>query len=200
VRAEDWDARYAAGQQWSDEPNALAAGLLAEVPPGRALDVAAGEGRMALWLARRGWSVTALDFSSAGLARGRERAAMLDLDVSWRVADATTADLGAAAWDLVLVLYLHLPRPDLEQVLRRCARAVAPGGMLLVLGHDRDNTVGGPPDPSVRYDVALLRAAADELEIVRAEQVARPVDDEVALDTLLVARRGGAGPGDEVRA
>jgi ubiquinone/menaquinone biosynthesis C-methylase UbiE len=189
VKAEDWDARYAAAQQWSDEPNALAARLLAQVPPGRALDVAAGEGRMALWLAARGWSVTALDFSAAGLARGRERAAGLDLDVSWRVADATTADLGEAEWDLVLVLYLHLPHHDLEQVLVRCARAVAPGGMLLVLGHDRDNTVGGPPDPAVRYDLALLRASAHDLEVVRAEQVERPVGGEVALDTLLLARR-----------
>lgn len=189
MRAEEWDARYAAAQQWSDEPNALAARLLAEVPPGRALDVAAGEGRMALWLAARGWSVTALDFSSVGLARGRERATALGLDVTWRVADATTDDVGEAAWELVLVLYLHLPRQDLEQVLARCASAVAPGGMLLVLGHDRDNTVGGPPDPAVRYDVPLLRAAARELEVVRAEQVERHVGDEVALDTLLVARR-----------
>lgn len=194
MRAEDWDARYAAAQQWSDEPNALAARLLAQATPGRALDVAAGEGRMALWLARRGWSVTALDFSDVGLARGRERAAGLGLDIDWRVADATTADLGEAAWDLVLVLYLHLPHHDLEQVLARCASAVAPGGTLLVLGHDRDNTVGGPPDPAVRYDVALLREAARDLEVVSAEQVERPVGDEVALDTLLLARRRGSQP------
>jgi SAM-dependent methyltransferase len=192
MTAADWDERYAAGRQWSDEPNALAASLLTGVPPGRALDVAAGEGRMSLWLAALGWRVTALDFSSTGLDRGRARAAERGLEVDWQVADVTTAELGEQAQDLVLVLYLHLPRPALEAVLERCAAAVAPGGRLLVLGHDRDNLVrgvGGPPDASVLYDVELLRAVADGLEVERVEQVERPVGEQVAVDTLLVAHR-----------
>lgn len=192
MTAADWDERYAAGRQWSDEPNALAAQLLTEVPPGRALDVAAGEGRMSLWLASRGWEVTALDFSAAGLDRGRARAAERGLQVDWQVADATTAEFGEQAHDLVLVLYLHLPRADLAAVLKRCAAAVAPGGRLLVLGHDRDNLtrgVGGPPEASVLYDVELLSTSAADLEVERAEQVERPVGDQVAVDTLLVAHR-----------
>src|SRR5687767_10791749 len=120
MTAADWDERYAAGRQWSDAPNALAAQLLSDLPPGRALDVAAGEGRMSLWLASRGWQVTALDLSAAGLDRGRARAAELGLQVDWQVADATTAELGEQAHDLVLVLYLHLPRADLAAVLARC--------------------------------------------------------------------------------
>lgn len=190
--ARDWDSRYADGQQWSDEPNALAAQLLADLPPGRALDLAAGEGRMALWLARRGWQVTALDFSAVGLERGRARATQLDLSVDWQVADATTTDLGEVRFDLVLVLYLHLPRGAIEDVLRRCAAAVAEGGRLLVLGHDRDNLergVGGPPDPDVLYDVELLRSAAQGLTVERAEQAQRQVADATAIDTLLLARR-----------
>lgn len=192
MTAADWDARYAGGRQWSDAPNALAASLLADVPPGRALDVAAGEGRMALWLASLGWQVTALDFSAAGLDRGRARAAERGLVVDWQVADVTSAELGDQDRDLVLVLYLHLPRPDLVAVLQRCADAVAPGGRLLVLGHDRDNLVrgvGGPPDASVLYDVELLRAAAGGLAVDRAEHVERPVGEQVAVDTLLVAHR-----------
>lgn len=192
VDAGQWDLRYAAAQQWSDEPNALAASLLAELPPGRALDLAAGEGRMALWLAARGWQVTALDFSSVGLDRGRGRAAQLGVDVQWEVADATQAELGEARYDLVLVLYLHLPSSVLPRVLARAAAAVAPGGRLLVLGHDRDNLtrgVGGPPDPDVLYDLALLRTAADGLVPERLEQVERRVDELTAVDTLLLARR-----------
>ncbi len=73
--AADWDARYATAQQWSDEPNALAAELLAGLPSGRALDLAANEGRMALWLTTLSWRVTAFDFAAGGLARGRMRAA-----------------------------------------------------------------------------------------------------------------------------
>ena len=188
----DWDARYSEGQQWSDAPNALAAELLSDLPPGRALDVAAGEGRMALWLASLGWQVTALDFSAAGLERGRKRAEQWGLVVEWQVADATTTDLGEQRYDLVLVLYLHLPPAPLLDVLQRCARAVLPGGRLLVLGHDRDNLVrgtGGPQDRELLHDVDTLRAAATGLVVERAEQVERGVGDQVAIDTLLLARR-----------
>lgn len=190
--AQQWDVRYAAAQQWSDEPNALAASLLADVPPGRALDLAAGEGRMAVWLARSGWQVTALDFSAVGLARGRTRAAQLGVDVEWQVADATRASLGDSCYELVLVLYLHLPSGELPGVLARAAAAVAPGGRLLVLGHDRGNLVrgvGGPPDPDVLYDLPLLRTAADGLVLDRLEQVERRVDGRTAIDALLVAHR-----------
>ncbi|MEX2291040.1 MAG: class I SAM-dependent methyltransferase [Mycobacteriales bacterium] len=190
--AQQWDERYAAAQQWSDEPNALAASILGQLPPGRALDLAAGEGRMALWLARRGWQVSALDFSPVGLERGKARAQALGVDVDWQVADATTADLTAGHFDLVLVLYLHLPRAALLPVLTRAAAAVAEGGRLLVLGHDRDNLkrgVGGPQDEDLLYDHDLLAAAAEELAVERLEQVGRTVEDATAVDTLLVAHR-----------
>ena len=190
--AQQWDARYTAAQQWSDEPNAVAASVLAELPPGRALDLAAGEGRMALWLARRGWQVTALDFSVVGLELGKVRAEGLGVNVEWQVADATTTELGVEQFDLVLVLYLHLQRAALLPVLTRAAAAVARGGRLLVLGHDRENLergVGGPPDPDVLYDRDLLAEGAEELEIERLDQVERRVGDDTAIDTLLVARR-----------
>lgn len=190
--AQQWDSRYGAAQQWSDEPNALAASLLQDVAPGRALDLAAGEGRMSLWLARQGWQVTAVDFSQVGLERGKARAAELGVDVDWQVADATVAELGARRYDLVLVLYLHLAQEQLHTVLTRAADALAPGGLLLVLGHDRDNLVrgvGGPQDERVLYDAGRLRAAADGLLIERLEQVERIVDGQVAVDCLLLARR-----------
>ena len=86
----------------------------------------------------------------------------------------------------------HLSRQVLPEVLARCAQAVPPGGLLLVLGHDRDNLqrgVGGPPDPDVLYDVEMLRSAADGLEVHRVEQVERKVGDNTAIDTLLLAGR-----------
>jgi len=198
--AAGWDTRYSEAQQWSDEPNAHAAQLLAGLPPGRALDLAAGEGRMALWLASSGWQVTALDFSAVGLARGRARAAERGLDVDWRVADATTVELESASYDLVLVLYLHLTRPELTAALSRAAAALAPGGLLLALGHDRDNLdrgAGGPQDPALLWDVDVLREVAAGLRIEQLGQVERPVGDAVAVDVLLTARRpellGGRG-------
>lgn len=193
MTAQDWNSRYAGAQQWSDEPNALAASLLVNMPPGRALDLAAGEGRMALWLAACGWRVTALDFSVVGLERGKARATELGVDVDWQVADATTVELGQQLYDLVLVLYLHLPRTQLPGVLSRAAASVAPGGRLLVLGHDQDNLergVGGPQDRELLYDTSLLRAGAEGLDLQRLEQVERPVGERTAVDTLLLARRG----------
>src|SRR3954470_14128584 len=110
MRAADWDQRYAEQRQWSAEPNALVAELLAGLPPGDAVDLAAGEGRHALWLAGRGWRVTAVDFAAVVLDRGR---AQPGADrVTWITADVRTWSPPPAALDLVLVAYLHLPEPD----------------------------------------------------------------------------------------
>ena len=101
MRAAEWDERYAERQQWSAEPNALIAALLADLPPGDAVDLAAGEGRHALWLAGLGWRVTAVDFSGTGLARGR---AQPGADrVTWVTDDVTTWTADPASLDLVLV-------------------------------------------------------------------------------------------------
>jgi len=189
--ARAWDERYSQARQWSPGPNALAADLIRDLPVGTALDVAAGEGRMALWLAEQGWQVTALDFSAAGLARGRT-AAPTGATVTWTVADATVAELGEGDYDLVMVLFLHLPRRSVADVLRRAAEAVAPGGHLLLLGHDRDNMadgVGGPQDPDLLWDVDLLRCAASGMDVQRCEQHRRPTEHGEAIDTLLWATR-----------
>lgn len=189
--ARAWDERYAQARQWSAEPNRLAAELIEPLPPRKALDLAAGEGRMALWLAGRGWEVEALDFSRTGLERG-QRAAAPGMPVTWRVADAVTADIGEGVHDLVLVLYLHLPREAVTGVVGRAARAVAPGGRLLLLGHDRDNLqhgVGGPQDPDVLWDVDLLASIADGFLPDRLEQVRRGTPGGSAIDTLLWAAR-----------
>ncbi|MFL6133228.1 MAG: class I SAM-dependent methyltransferase, partial [Nocardioidaceae bacterium] len=70
--ARAWDERYAASELiWSATPNRFVEAELTSLPPGRAVDLAAGEGRNALWLADRGWHVTAVDFSLAGLDKGR---------------------------------------------------------------------------------------------------------------------------------
>jgi SAM-dependent methyltransferase len=195
VRAEDWDARYAAAPVWSQGPNAVVADLLAPLPPGRAVDLGAGEGRHALWLAGRGWQVTAVDFSAAGLARGRGLAEERGLQVTWEVADVTAWE-PAEPVDLVLVAYLQLSEQVLDGILRRAATWLVPGGHLLVIGHDRANLErghGGPQDPEVLHTAQMLAAAAERLEVLDLEQVERPVTTEegprTAVDTLLMAQR-----------
>ena len=188
--AHAWDARYAERQQWSGEPNALVAELLADVPAGTAVDRAAGVGRHALWLAGRGWQVTAVDFSATGLDRGRGRPGAER--VEWVTADVLAWPGPAEPVDLVLVAYLHLPPPQLEDLLGRAVGWLRPGGRLLVLGHDVDNVehgVGGPQEPAILHSVERLAPVAALLEVDRLEQVRRETPAGSALDTLLWGRR-----------
>jgi SAM-dependent methyltransferase len=190
VRAQEWDERYAERQQWSSEPNALVAELLDGLPPGDAVDLAAGEGRHALWLAARGWRVTAVDFSTVGLDRGRAQPGAER--VTWEAADVTSWTPSGESLDLVLVAYLHLAEADTVDVLTRAVGWLRPGGRLLVLGHDLANLtqgVSGPQDPALLHSVQRLRPVADLLEVDRLEQVRRTTPAGVALDTVLWGRR-----------
>ena len=190
MRAQEWDDRYAEQQQWSAEPNALIAELLAGLPPGNAVDLAAGEGRHALWLAGLGWRVTAVDFSDVGLARGR---AQPGADrVAWVTADVTSWSTEPASLDLVLVAYLHLPEVETTELFLRAVDWLRPGGRLLVLGHDVENLtagVGGPQDPAILHSVERLAPVAARLDVDRLEQVRRQTAAGTALDTLLWGRR-----------
>lgn len=200
--AAGWDRRYAEKELvWSAGPNRFVVEQLAEAPPGRALDVAAGEGRNAAWLAEGGWRVTALDFSAVGVDKGRRLSAARGVDVDWVLGDATTWEPPAEAFDLVLIAYLHLPAADRAAVLRHAADALAPGGTLLIVGHDPDGVgkgVGGPQDREVLADAPQLATelAALGLVVDTAAQVQREtVDDEgrpaVAPDCLVRAHRPG---------
>jgi SAM-dependent methyltransferase len=201
VDAAGWDERYADRELvWSATPNRTVEAQVEGLPSGRALDLAAGEGRNAIWLAEQGWQVTALDFSPVGADKGRQLAAARGLDVDWVVADATTWDPPEAGFDLVVVAYLQLPEDARRAAHRRAARAVAPGGRFLLVAHDRDNLAhgyGGPPDDRVLMTAADvvddLRGSG--LEVITAERIERPVETEegprTALDCLVVATRAG---------
>lgn len=190
MRAADWDGRYAEQQQWSSEPNRLVAELLVDLPPGDAVDLAAGEGRHALWLASRGWRVTAVDFSPVGLDRGRAQPG--SEAVTWVVADVRAWTAPDAGLDLVLVAYLHLPQDEIQPLLVRAVSWLRPGGRLLVLGHDVENLtagVGGPPDPDILHSVERLAPVAALLDVDRLGQVRRETPAGTALDTLLWGSR-----------
>jgi SAM-dependent methyltransferase len=189
VRAQEWDQRYAEKQQWSSDPNALVAELLTDLPPGDAVDLAAGEGRHALWLACRGWRVTAVDFSEVGLARGRSQPGAER--VTWVTADVLGWSAPPESLALVLLAYLHLPVEEFVGLLRRAVGWLRPGGRLLSLGHDVDNLnhgVGGPQVPEILHSVERLNAIAGLLDVDRFEQVTRQTPDGAAVDTLLWGR------------
>lgn len=192
-----WDARYAERQLvWGAEPNRFVVEELTDQPPGAALDLGAGEGRNALWLAGRGWRVTAVDFSAVAIDRGRALAATRDVIVHWVVADVREYRPPVGAFDAVLVAYLHVRPSERASVLERAAAALAPGGRILVIGHDESNLrdgVGGPQDPTVLYTPDAITAELPGLTVRRAERARRPVEVDgalrYALDTVVCAVR-----------
>ncbi len=174
----DWDERYAGAEQvWSLEPNRFVAAEVADLPPGDALDLACGEGRNAIWLARRGWRVTAVDFSQVAVERGR-RLAGTDLAVTWVVGDALRVELPSV--DLAVLAYLQLPAPERRAAVRRAFASLNRGGTLLVVAHDSTNLTdgtGGPQDPAVLYTAGAILDDLDgePYDVIRAERVARTV-------------------------
>lgn len=196
---EDWNARYAGSELlWTAEPNRLLAAEVEGLPPGRALDLACGEGRNAVWLAERGWHVTGIDFSDVALAKAARLAESRGAEVEWVVADVLEHQLDPQSFDLVAVLYLQLPQAELARALRSAAAAVARDGTLVVLGHDTANLAdgyGGPRDPSVLFTPDDVVAELAGLVVERAETVRRVVSLEdgaaTALDAFVRARRPG---------
>ena len=197
--SQQWDERYSGAQfEWSMHPNQFAAAELAGLTPGRALDLAAGEGRNSVWLAERGWSVTAVDFSRVGLEKGRKLGAARgvgDSQVDWVV-----ANLSAYERPRGLRARAHrLPSGDRGAArpgLAGAAAALVPGGTLLVIGHDLANLtegVGGPQCPDVLYTPEAITAELPGLRIVRADRVRRTVERDggqaTAVDTLVRAER-----------
>ena len=154
MKREAWDTKYAGSDfLWKEEPNRFLVSELDGLPPGRALDLACGEGRNAVWLAQQGWSVTGVDFSQVGLAKAAQLAERRGVEVEWVAADLLEYR-PPAALDLVVVFYFQVPADERRLVLSRAAAALAPGGTVLVVAHDLINLgegVGGPQEPEVLY-------------------------------------------------
>lgn len=194
TRQQMWDERHAAREPIeSPEPDPT---LFEEIGPlahGRALDLGTGDGRNAVWLAARGWDVTAVDFSRVALDRGRSLAERAGVAVDWVQVDLLARAPPAQAYDLVCLFFIHLPLDERRVVYGRAAAGVAAGGTLLVVGHDRSNLgegTGGPQDPAVLFTAAEVATELDELEVVRAETARRTVGgDRVAIDAILLAVR-----------
>ena len=145
-------------------------------------------------LAGLGWDVTGVDFSEIALAKARARSVEEELDIQFVCADLLRYDPEPAAFDLVLVVYLQIPFAERRLVLAEAASALAPGGSLVLLGHDLTNLadgVGGPSDPEVLYTPDDIAAELPNLEIEKAERVFRDVAgaDRPAIDALVRARR-----------
>jgi SAM-dependent methyltransferase len=187
-----WDVRYAAHDSvWGPAPNRWVEQEVRDLPAGRALDLACGEGRNALWLDSLGWRVRAVDFSQVAIDKGRSR----PNGVEWVVADVTTYE-SAEPVELALLCYLQVPAAERRAILRRAAAALDPGGRLLVIAHHSRNPAdgtGGPQNPAVLYteDGVVGDLDGTGLTVERADEVLRPVEgaDRPAIDVLVRAVR-----------
>jgi SAM-dependent methyltransferase len=194
---ERWNRRWAGERaNAATTPSAFLIAETEALPPGRALDVACGAGRNAVWLARRGWRVTGVDFSDVALQAARGLATSAGVDVEWIEADAVTWPAESRAYDLVAIMYLQLPAAERRAALARAAAAVRPGGTLLVVGHDLLNLtegVGGPTQTDVLFTPDDVAAEIGGLVVEKSERVRRAVEGagRDAIDALVRARRPG---------
>ena len=190
-----WEERYgAAPALWSGRPNPQLVAEATALTPGRALDAGSGEGGDALWLAGRGWEVTAVDFSTVALGRAAAEAGRLGAEVDWVHADLTRWAPPADAFDLVSAQYLHLPGDDRDPVVARLAAAVAPGGSLLVVGHRPSEVHAGRPEMFFTAQQVAATLDPDAWDVVVCEDRPRtasgPAGRELPVaDTVLRARR-----------
>jgi SAM-dependent methyltransferase len=200
---EFWDNRYrTAGQLWSGQPNAQFAAHAADLEPGEALDAGCGEGADAIWLARRGWTVTAVDVSAVALERAAAAAGTAGAGVaeriSWRREDLLTWVPEPDRYDLVSAQFMHFPRAELTAFHQRLAAAVRPGGTLLLIAHHPDDlhaARNGHPDLFWYAEDIAASLEPGQWEVRVAEASGRSAIDHdgqpvTVRDTVLrVARR-----------
>jgi SAM-dependent methyltransferase len=196
MNRDDWNRRYEGKELlWSAEPNRFLVEEVAALAPGRALDLACGEGRNAIWLAEQGWSVDAVDYSDVAIDKARRVGEARGVEVRW-VRDDVETYVPSPAYDLVIVFYLQLPWESMRGVIRRAEAAVAEGGTFLLVGHDLTNLEeghGGPKSPTVLYTPDDVAAELSELRVVEAARRLRPVETDDgtvnAIDCLVRAVR-----------
>lgn len=176
-----WNKRYAGSKLvWSQAANKDLVSQASDLSPARALDLGAGEGRNAIWLAQQGWQVTAVDFSQEGIDKGKQLAIHHRVEVNWVVSDACEYE-DQDGFALVVVLYLHTARVERDLWLAKGINMVRPGGSFIYIGHDPENIqhgVGGPQNPEVLPNASELTSHLNGFDIIQAGTVERTTGAE----------------------
>jgi SAM-dependent methyltransferase len=181
AQAAEWDARYSErdGSMWSGRPNGRLVAEVADLTPGGALDVGCGEGADAIWLARQGWTVTAIDISDLAVRRAREAAELADAAVEWVCGDALQTPFPARSFDLVSMQYPALPKAAGEAAVRTLLDTVRPGGLLLAVNHDLDD----------EHREHMKSKGVDPVDYVGADDLARLLGDDFTVELHAVEPR-----------
>jgi len=196
-----WEGRYQESHRiWSGNPNVALVQVVGSlirdhgITPGRALDLGSGEGADSLWLAENGWRVTGMDISPTALSRAAEHAVERGIArdrVTWVQADlAGWRPAASESYDLVSACFLHSPVTfPRDEVLRRAASTVAPGGVLLVVGH-----ATFPAGSRAQHEDHVQPPTLEEVEA----SLALPSDDWTALVSELRPREGRGPDGTTI--
>jgi SAM-dependent methyltransferase len=188
AQAAEWDERYGEHDEamWSGRPNGRLVVEAADLVPGRALDVGCGEGADAIWLARRGWSVTAVDISEVAVGRGRDAADRAGVAVEWVCGDALGTPFPVRSFDLVSMQYPALPKAAGDDALRRLLDTVRPGGLLLAVYHDLDD----------EHREHMKTRGFDPADYVGADDLVRMLGDDFTVEVFAVEPRVDPPPGN----
>jgi SAM-dependent methyltransferase len=186
-QAGEWDERYRErdGARWSGRPNGRLVSEVADLTPGRALDVGCGEGADAIWLARRGWTVTGIDISEVAVRRAREAAERAGATVEWVTGDALQTSFPARSFELVSLQYPALPKAAGEAAVRTLLDAVRPGGLLLAVYHDLDD----------EHREHIKSQGLDPADYVGADDLARLLGTDFTVERHAVEPRIDPPPG-----
>ncbi len=187
AQAAEWDTRYSErdGAMWRGRPNGRLVDEVSDLTPGRALDVGCGEGADAIWLARRGWTVTAIDVSDVAAGRAREAAELAGVTVEWVCGDALQTPFPAHSFDLVSMQYPALPRAAGDAAVRTLLETVRPGGLLLAVYHDLDD----------EHRQHMKSQGIDPAAYVGAGDVGRLLSDDFTVELHAVEPRIDPPPG-----
>ena len=191
-----WNDRYSQrGSVWGAEPNQFVADRLADLPPGRVLDLGSGQGRNAIWLAQRGHTVTAVDVSDVATEQAAELAAAVGVEAEFIAADLAEWEPPEEEFDLVLLAYMQAPEGLRQALHAKAARALVPGGRVFVIAHHKDNLehgIGGPPMIEVLFDEEI-EADFQGFVVEENQQVRRHAEKDgktgEAIDLLFTATK-----------
>ena len=187
AQAAEWDARYRERDRamWSGRPNGRLVAEVAAVTPGAALDVGCGEGADAIWLAQRGWTVTAIDVSEVAICRAREASYRECASVEWICGDVLQTPFPASSFELVSMQYPALPKAAGEATVRRLLETVRRGGLLLAVYHDLDN----------EHREHMKARGVDPADYVGVDDLGRLLGDDFTVELHAVEPRIDPPPG-----
>lgn len=176
-----WDNRYSSsGYAYGTEPNDFLVSQLHQLPSGKALCLAEGEGRNAVWLAQQGWDVTAMDSSEVGLRKARELATEREVNITTLHADLKDFHIGHAQWDLIVSIFAHVPS-DLRKIVHsRSVEGLRSAGMMLLEAYtpkQLEYKTGGPPTAEMMMDGQILREEFTGLKIVHLQECIRNINE-----------------------